>query len=346
MIELAQSPVEFQSEPHGYKLGTMWMSGVTSLIKSVLGLGNYPEASDFVRNVAIPRAGEYGTSVHRAIETYDKLGIKVTSYPKSFRFRKTIDDDAWEVAEELETYIRNREGFEPIANEYTVSDEERYASNIDNVWMRLETGGIWLVDTKTNNLDFYPGGVPGLKEYLSWQLSIYAMMFERQNPSLKVEGLACNWLRHDDGEFWNIPRKPEWQVKLLLSVPWVRTPGGIVYQGEQVADILGAGTGIAPAQTKQVMAAEEVSSVFRALKAAEETKRIVSELKDRLCEAMEDAGVKAWDAGLFRATVANDSEVETFDTARFKRDHPDLYGRYLKTTVRKGGIRIKLRDDE
>ncbi len=343
-IELTQSPVVFCENPHGYLLGDKRMSGITSLIHQVLQLGVYPEASEFVKNVAIPRAGEYGTAVHHAIEAYDKLGIKVTAHPKSERFRQSDDDEFWIVTDELESYIKHREGFEPIANEYTVSDEVRYASNIDNVWLKTDTQGIWLIDTKTNNLNYYPGGETALQEYLSWQLSVYAYLFERQNPTLKVEGLACNWLRHPDGKFWIIDRKEDAQVELLLSVPWIYTDNGIIYDGHEVAKILQGETALVNAPQEQLIPRELVQMIFQITKQADEAKKILDEMKSRLREAMEAHAVKSWDSGLFKATISTDSVSETFDSTRFKKEHPDLYKQYLKQTTRKGGFTIKLRD--
>lgn len=343
-IELTQSPVVFSENPHGYRLGDKRMSGITSLIHQVLDLGNYPEASEFVKNVAIPRAGEYGTAVHHAIEEYDKLGIKVTAHPKSERFQQGSGDEFWNVEQELENYIKHREGFEPVANEYTISDEVRYASNIDNVWLKTETQGIWLIDTKTNNLAYYPGGEAALQEYLSWQLSVYAYLFERQNPGLKVEGLACNWLRHADGKFWIIDRKPDAHVELLLSVPWIITDNGFIYDGHEVAKILQGETALVPAPKVQLIPQELVQMIFQITKQAEESKKVLDEMKARLREAMETHEVKSWDSGMFKATIATDSVSETFDTTRFKKEHPDLYKQYLKQTTRKGGFTIKLRD--
>ncbi|MCM1093741.1 MAG: PD-(D/E)XK nuclease family protein [Lachnospiraceae bacterium] len=342
-IALTQSPVVFSENPHGYRLGDKMMSGITSLIHEVLQLGIYPEASDFVKNVAIPRAAEYGTAVHHAIEEYDNLGIKVTAHPKSERFRQGYGDEFWNVEEELETYIRHRQGFEPIANEYTVSDEVRYASNIDNIWMKVDTQGIWLIDTKTNNLNYYPGGEPALQEYLSWQLSIYAYLFEKQNPGLKVEGLACNWLRHADGAFWIIERKPDNLVELLLSVPWIYTDSGIIYDGGEVSNILLGETALVPAPEAQLIPQELVQMIYQITRQADESKKVLDEMKSRLREAMENNGVKSWDSGMFKATIANDCVSETFDTTRFKKEHPDLYEQYLKQSTRKGGFTIKLK---
>lgn len=44
-------------------------------------------------------------------------------------------------------------------------------------------------------------------------------------------------------------------------------------------------------------------------------------------------------------TRSADGESVGFDLARFKRDHPDLAAEYVKTTPRKGSLRIVLNDD-
>ena len=80
-LVLPQSPVVFEENPHGYWLDGKRLSGITGLIHAILDLGVYPGANEFAKQVAIPRAGHYGTSVHNSIETYDKYGIKVTAFP-------------------------------------------------------------------------------------------------------------------------------------------------------------------------------------------------------------------------------------------------------------------------
>ena len=245
-MKLKQSPVIFDEESHSYQLGDKRLLGITGLIHSILGLGVYPDANEHVKDFIIPRAGSRGTAVHHAIQTYDQLGIKQTTQIVRTRYgcreRDNISyvDETWDVSAELDAYIRHLCGFKPLANELTVSDNERYASQIDNVWLNESTGGIWLVDTKTNNIRLYPlcgyynanyfnSGEEALKEYLSWQLSIYAELFEAENPGLKVEGLACNWLRQDDAAFWVIERKPSELVKELLTSVYFFGDDGPVY---------------------------------------------------------------------------------------------------------------------
>lgn len=334
MIELKKSDVVFQEEGHIYLLGDLRLSGITSLIHEVLKLGVYPDASEFVKNVAIPRAGEYGTAIHKSIEFYDVTGMRNTFHPGRF--------GDWEVSAELDTYIRHKEGFTSVANEYIVSDNIRYASAIDNVWMRDDTQGIWLVDTKSNNLDYYPGGAPALQEYLSWQLSIYAVLFERQNPGLKVEGLACNWIRKEQGDFWIIERKSDEDVlKLLDTVYVVDCEGNIRF-------ILDESTDIVPAEEDrmQLMPAEVVSYIAQLLSAQDEMEKTISDMKEQLKKAMKEAGVKSWDAGAFKVTYIPESSSTQFDSTRFKKENPEVCKAYQKTVKKSEQLRITLRNKE
>lgn len=337
-ITLTQSKVTFMEEPHGYHLGNKRLSGITTLLHDVLKLGVYPNASDYVKAVAIPRAGEYGHAVHKAIETYEDLDIKMTSFPNTF------DGGEWNVAAELDGYIRHRSGFRSIATEYTISDNRKWASNIDNVWQKKETEGLWLVDTKTNNLMYYPGGEFALKEYLSWQLSIYAYLFERQNKGLKVEGLACNYLRGEKNDFWNIDRKPDTLVETLLehTICTENEDGTFTYSCLYADRLQQAVQTTPPVQL--IVPEDTIMAVYDVKQRYEQAKAELDKLATALRAAMEVNNMKSWDSGYFKATIATDSVRETFDTKKFKADHPELAEQYITKKAVKGGFTIKLRD--
>lgn len=350
-----QSPVVFDEDSHSYHLGDKKLIGITGLIHSILGLGVYPDADDYVKDFVIPRAGSRGTAVHHAIQTYDELGVKQTIQIVKTRQGERYEMMEWDVSQELESYIFNQSGgFKPIANELTVSDEEKYASQIDNVWMSETTGEIWLVDSKTNNLNLYPtcgyyqdgyfrNSEEALKEYLSWQLSIYAELFERENPGMKVTGLACNWLRKDESAFWIIDRKPAKLVWELLSTDYIFTDNGAVYFHHNPS-IFGVKALPTKQHTLPILSEEVIEYGAQLLKESAEIKARLEDFNGGLRKAMEQYGVKTWDSGLFKATLAADSERKTFDTAAFKKDHPDLYERYMKTSTTKGRFTIKLKD--
>lgn len=334
MIQLVKSPVVFSENPHGYFLDGIRLSGITTLIKAATGLGVYAEASDYVKEFLIPKAGEKGTAVHHAIEVYDKTGERQTEYDLPL-------NGHLDVSAQLDNYIMLRKGYEPIANEYTVSDNLMYASNIDNVWQKKETGGIWLVDTKTNNLNLYPGGEEALIEYLSWQLSCYAFLFERQNPDLKVEGLLGNWFRDSQCKQWTITRKEDGIIEQLLDCPYEISEHGFTYDVGDRARFI---SGVVKTEPKKSLLPQVVIGTIAAILEEEKAaKARLDELKVQLKNAMTEHGVKSWDAGLFTATISNDSVVNTFDSAKFKKDHADLYEEYVKQTVRQGSLTLKLK---
>ena len=335
MIQLVQSQVKFSEHPHGYFLQGVQLSGITTLIKAATGLGVYAEASDYVKDFLIPKAGEKGTAVHNSIEKYDKTGEKITEYDLPL-------NGHLDVSAQLENYIMLREGYDPVDNEYTVSDNLMYASNIDNVWQKKESGGIYLVDTKTNNLDLFPGGEDALIEYLSWQLSCYAFLFEKQNPTLKVEGLLGNWFRDSKCKQWVIERKDDSLIAQLLDCTYELTEHGFVYDVGDKSRFAYAGTAVA-AQEVNLLPQQVINVIATILEEETAAKKRLEELKVQLKNAMLEHGIKSWDGGKFIATIAKDSVTNTFDTTRFKKDHADLYEQYVKQSVRAGAFTLKLK---
>jgi hypothetical protein len=337
MIQLVKSPVEFSENPHGYFLQGIRLSGITTLIKAATGLGVYADASDYAKEYLIPKAGEKGTAVHHAIEQYDKTGEKMTEYDLPL-------NGHLDVSAQLENYIMLREGYEPVDNEYTVSDNLMYASNIDNVWQEKETGGIYLVDTKTNNLDLYPGGEVALIEYLSWQLSCYAFLFEKQNPTLKVAGLLGNWFRDAQCKQWVIERKPDSLIMELLDVTYEFTEHGFVYDvGDKSRFSCAYCHGEVATQEQSLLPQQLINAIATILEEERAAKVRLDELKEALKNAMIENGVKSWDGGKFTATISKDSIVNTFDTTNFKKDHADLYEEYVRQSVRQGSLTLKLK---
>ena len=337
---LNKSAVVFDEASHTYRRGTAELSGITGLIHSVLQLGVYPDASDFVKKVQIPKAGYYGTCVHKAIQAWDILGIEMVKFPEKPHPTAGMLP-AQDVSEELAYYrkVKPRK-CRTIASEFTV-DYGNFASQIDCIWGD-EYGNIYLVDHKTNNLEYYPGGAAGLKEYLSWQLSCYAVMFEKQT-GYKVKGLLGNWLRKGAGELWRIERKPDEQVQKLLSTDIVPDGHGrfaYINPEMQVPVVATDETVPATATTGSVVVPDDVISAIAALLRAEKAAKA---MKERLRSIMEEHGIVKWECEQFTATIGKPSETTTFDSKAFQTDHPDLYEQYLKTTTRKGSFTQKLK---
>ena len=113
MIELVKSNVVFNEENHTYFLGDKQLSGITGMIKRQLFPDKYKEVPQHI----LERAAERGTRVHHECQFVDTTGFE----PES---------------QEAMNYLllRTGAGYKTLANEYTVSDGENFASNIDCVW--------------------------------------------------------------------------------------------------------------------------------------------------------------------------------------------------------------------
>jgi hypothetical protein len=185
-INLNKSSVIFSEIDHTYSFLGKNLTGVTSLLKRTIFRDKYKGISQEV----LMKAAEYGHNIHEQIELVDSLGVQSDS-------PAVID------------YLRIKQelGLTTLSNEYLVSDEDYVASSIDLVFSDLT-----LADIKTtSSLDI---------EYLSYQLSFYAYLFERQNPGLKVPRLLAIWLpkpRYGKSMCVEVPRKSKDVIDILIS---------------------------------------------------------------------------------------------------------------------------------
>lgn len=185
-VELKKSPVIFDEISHTYNYIGQMLSGVTSLLHRTLFADKYTGIDPAV----LAKAAEYGHNIHEQIELVDTLGVE--------------SDNA-----AVQAYLRmkSENNLTTLCNEYLVSDEMVIASSIDIVF-----DDYTLADIKTTSkLDM---------EYLSWQLSIYAYLFEMQNPSLKVPRLLAIWLpkpRYGSPMLVEVVRKSTDAIKVLLA---------------------------------------------------------------------------------------------------------------------------------
>lgn len=301
MIELVKSCVVFNEENHTYMLGEKQLQGITGMISRQLFPNKYKDVPDFI----LKKAAEKGTRIHNQCQFVDNTGLP----PESV---------------EAENYLKERTnaGYNSCANEYTVSDNEYFASNIDCVWEKNER--ISLSDIKTTAiLD---------REYLSWQLSIYAYLFELQNPLIKVDKLFGVWLRGDKSELVEVERKPDAEVKRLLECE---------IKGEQYQS-----NALIPTDDKSLVPMQLVNTIIGIEEELSSLTEIQKEYKEKLKAAMRENGVKSWDAGRLRVSYTPSSQSNSFDTKKFQQDNPELYKKYLKTSIKADSIRVTIKEDK
>ena len=295
--KLKQSKVIFNQEEHTYTLDGKLLSGVTSLLNRQLFKDKYTGISE----VTLCKAAERGSLIHETIEMLEAFG-------------KTESDIA-----EVQAYfkLKAEQGREVEENEYLVSDNEHIASSIDVVFDDYS-----LADIKTTSkLD---------KEYVSWQLSIYAYLFELQNPRKKAGKLYAIWLpkaQYGKPAFVEVERKPKELIKELIECD---------KRGEQFCY-----TPVESEQGLQVAqdVVDEVVSITRQMK---EMEARYKELQQGLLMAMKENNIKSFKSGALSLTFKDATTRKSIDTKALESKYPDIYNELLKESVVKESITIKI----
>jgi hypothetical protein len=297
LLEDRRPPVIFKEEEHEYWLGDKQLSGITERINDVLYGGNKYAG---VPEHTMERARMRGSLIHKEIEEYYVGGILGFT-------------------DELQRFIELQEehGFKVLANEYTVTDFERYSTNIDLILYNNED--IELCDIKsTAQLD---------KEYLSWQLSINAYLLEKI-INMPITKLSAYWTR--SGEIVSIERKSNEEVeKFLYSHATLEPQERLELSNDQAE--------------KFISLQNEISRLKNQLKELENTE---NEFKQVFMEKMKENNIKSFDLGAVKITYIAPTTRKSFDSKKFELEHKELYGQYLKESPVKESLKITIRSDK
>lgn len=77
-----------------------------------------------------------------------------------------------------------------------------------------------------------------------------------------------------------------------------------------------------------------------------ELKKIQEETRERLLEEMELKGIKKVDTPMLSITYKASYDKESFETKRFREEHPDLYDEYIKISSVKPSVQIEVKENE
>jgi hypothetical protein len=202
-------------------------------------------------------------------------------------------------------------------SEFLVNND-RFATAVDLV--TLKDGKIELHDIKTTcALDL---------DYLSWQLSICAYLFERMTDC-PVHSLNYIWIRGMEIKTGPIPRKTDKEVEELLQAEI----DGEIYKQElilpetEIAEIVRIETYIKTLDEQKKQAEAEMA-----------------EFKEKLISAMEEKGVKSMDMGTLKITYIAPNTRESIDTTKLKKELPEIAEKYKKCIATKASVRITVRE--
>ncbi len=295
-IELADSGVIFNEENHTYLLGDKYLSGITGLLQRQL----FPNEFDNVDETVLAKAAAYGTTVHHSCENFDA---------------NWINDGTPEVQDYIQIVTKN--GLVHEASEYTVTDGVNYASNIDKVY-RLSDNSFSIGDLKTY------GNMSGEKiEKAKWQLSIYAALFELQNPKSKVEKLFIIHLRNKEKSNGEIDKHSE-------LIPVERIPSDICFEllkadleGRQFVNPFGI-----PDEIKSKEG--EIRDLMLQKTLIEER---LNKIKEKILNDMRAIDAKQWVTDTMKITRKLPFTRVSLDSKLLKSDFPEIdYSKYEKVS--------------
>lgn len=297
--------VFFEPLSHTYLLGDKELIGVTTLMKKH---GLSPDYSN-IPAATLKKAAEEGTAIHREIQDYDN-GLSVLRTPLIEEYIQVCQENALKF----------------VASEYLVSDNETVASSIDCVYEAKN--GVILVDIKSTTK-------PHMRP-LAWQLGIYKVFFERQNPGKKVVGCYCLHVDRKEKKikgFIPINVVSEEEVDALMTAE----RNGQIYMDlyeEPCAEIVLTDAEL----TAYVVQASEIADLKERIKKMEEglkglDKRVLDYMLEHNLETMEGGG------GVFKVKKAY--ERTSIDTERLKKMQPGIYEQYKKTSTVAASISFK-----
>lgn len=301
-MELVKSNVIFDQQAHTYTTSDgVRLQGITGMIERQLFPDKYSGVPDFV----MKRAAERGSFVHEVCELIDDLGV---------------DHESGE-AKSYKT-LKERYGLQYEASEYLVSDNVHFASSVDKVY-RNGDSSFSLADIKTTyKLD---------KEYVRWQLSIYAYLFEMQNPGTKVDKLFAIWLRGYNSELAEVDRIPDEVIVSLMSAE---------IDGLKFANPYAVSVPSTELPQKYQEMEQAIVEIDRQERYWKEQKKV---LMDGIMQEMVRAGAYNWEGDTIKLTRKKDSIRKGFDKESLEKDYPEIYARYITETPVSGSVTLKIK---
>ena len=288
--------IEFREETHEYFLDGRKLISVTQLMRKHGLAPSY----DGVPSEVLKAKAERGTLIHKEIEQYIKA--------REIGFTK-------EFANFVEHF--NHSPYGVIGSEVKLYNDV-VAGTADLVF---DNGTI--ADIKTTATLH--------KEAVSWQLSIYAELYNAVNPDAPItKGQAYHFQNDGTLKVVDIPLKPLEEVKRLFECERngkTYTQNDLAKWGNQLAELADVESLIK--QIEEQRKAAEAQAV---------------ELRAALMAAMEQNGVTNFENERIKITYVAPTTRTAIDSARLKKELPEIAENYTKTSKVKASLRITLKE--
>ena len=306
-IELTDSGVLFNEGLHEYWLGDKQLSGISEVLRRQL----YPNMYTAIPKRILEMAADYGTSVHKSIELFQK---------------NWINDGTQELQDFIQICKENNLIHE--ASEYTVTDGKNWASNIDQVFRNGDDTFI-IADVKT-----YSKMTPEKQELARYQLSCYAMFLEQQVKGAKVDRLYIIHLRNRQMASGKVEH-------ICELIPVERIPTDIC---KELLDCELKGTQFKNPFTVPDDIALQICRAKELIAKKNEAEEELATIKANILSSMEFLDVKTWVMDNVRVTRKQPTTRFSFDLKRFKEVHNEItdYDDYMKPSNVAGSLLVAI----
>ena len=297
----------FDSTSHTYLCNGKMLMGLTGLMqKHSLG-ADYSGIPERV----LAAAAEKGSQVHRLLQEYDE-GNALLNEPLIEEYRNAIRDA----------------GLTHIASEYLVSDNEVVATFIDKVYDTGIPGVVDLADVKTT--------LKVHKRALAWQLGANVVLFERQNPGIKVRNVFCIHIDKDTRKLRGLVPITPVSVEEVDALLLAEKEGRIYIDQheEPSAELVLTDAELTAYVTQQA----EIARLKEQIKGIEET---LKGLDKRVLDYMLENDLVTIPGGGGEFRLKRAYERTTIDTERFRRMQPGLFEQYSKTSIVQASVSFK-----
>ena len=302
-MKLNNNNVEFDEALHTYTYEERKLIGITGMINQMLfpeKLGSFAKIPKHILDNATKR----GSDIHKQIEDFDNWGIRPS--------RNEVDNYA--------DYKRVH-NISTLVNEYIVTDKEHFATAID------------MIDEDHNLYDFKTTYKLD-EDYLSWQLTICAYMFELCNPKIKAGKLYGWWLREDTCKLVEVPRKSNDEVKDLMDA----------FINEKEFEPT---TTIVIPEKDLVEIKNVVDEILRLEGLLKKYKKDKDRYLDGIRVLMTEGGLKSSEVAIgdsiIRHTLKLPYEKTGIDLDKLEKEYPDAFNACSKTTEVKGSMLLTIK---
>lgn len=287
--------VTFDELTHSYICGDKLLIGVTTLMKKH---GLSPDYGDVPADV-LAKAAARGTAIHQLLEDYDN--------------GKAVVED-----ENLKAY--KALGLKIHCSEYLVTDNNLVASFIDKVYDDCSLADVKTTATVHNRS-------------VAWQLSIYAYLFEKMNPSKKVPHIYCIHVRDGKAKEIELNRVPDEKVESLLLA---EMEGRIYEDDEQLPD---ASLVLQDQDVLTLVATLDSIAQYKAALKAEEER--AAALQEKLYQYMVDNNLDEMGCTSGKFIRKAEYTRTSIDSTKLKKEMPEIFEKFQKTSVVKGSVTFK-----